>query len=296
MFFPRQQTYISGLERIQHVSCVQPRQPLKHILVGCKICLTQERYTCWHNQVLKCLAAVIEHKRVTINAIPPSAQTIFQKTKAFIREGEKQRSPSDSSPLNAAGDWEMWVYLNQRLTFPSEIALTNLCPGLVLWSNSCRRVFLVELTVPWEDAIDEAYERKKLHNANLAAEAEERGWRVKVHPVGVGCRGSLASSTARLLKEVGIRGQTQRKTIKKNLPQLPRRAVAGCGSQERRQHGQPKDHLAEKGHKIIAIPPDDEMRWDKLYLYSAITMLSQVTLHLEQVYTTQQFPPRANRQ
>lgn len=132
MFFPRQQTYISGLERIQHVSSVQPRQPLKHIIVGCKICLTQGRYTWWHNQVLKCLAAVIEHERDTINAIPPSEQTIFQKTTAFIREGEKQRSPSDSSPINAAGYWEMRVYLNKRLTFPSEIALTKLCQDLVL--------------------------------------------------------------------------------------------------------------------------------------------------------------------
>ncbi len=72
----------------------------------------------------------------------------------------------------------------------------------------------MELTVPWEEAIDEAFERKRLRYADLAAEAEDRGWKVNVHPVEVGCRGFVASSTKMLLKEVGIRGQAQRKTIK----------------------------------------------------------------------------------
>ncbi|MGH0152307.1 UNVERIFIED_CONTAM: hypothetical protein FKN15_060235 [Acipenser sinensis] len=40
-----------------------------------------------------------------------------------------------------------------------------------------------ELTVPWEDAVDEAYERKKLWYAQLAAEAEQRDWRDQVYPV-----------------------------------------------------------------------------------------------------------------
>ena len=43
----------------------------------------------------------------------------------------------------------MRVNLGQRLTFPSEIAMTDLQPDLVLW-----RVFIIELTVPWEDAVD----------------------------------------------------------------------------------------------------------------------------------------------
>ncbi|XP_016090515.1 polycystic kidney disease protein 1-like 2 [Sinocyclocheilus grahami] len=68
-------------------------------------------------------------------------------------------------------------------------------------------VIIVELTVPWEEAINEVFERKKLRYANLAAEEEEQGWTVKVFPVEVGCRGLVASSTIRLLKELGIRGQ-----------------------------------------------------------------------------------------
>ena len=60
----------------------------------------------------------------------------------------------------------------------------------------------------------EANERKRLRYSDLAAEAEERGWKARVRPVEVGCRGFVASSTAKLLREVGVRGQEYRKTIK----------------------------------------------------------------------------------
>ncbi|KAL1277462.1 hypothetical protein QQF64_024135 [Cirrhinus molitorella] len=196
--------------------CAAPAT-LKHILVGCKTSLIQGRYTWCHNQVLKCLAAEIENKRVITNAMPLNAQATIPRRTTFMWEGEKQRTrPSlpDSGPLSAARDWEMRVDLSQRLTFPPEIAVTNLRPDLVLWAKSCRRVFIVEMTVPWEDAIDEAFERKRLRYANLAAEAEGQGWNVKVWPVRVGCRGFVARSTTRLLKEVGIRGQSQRRAIK----------------------------------------------------------------------------------
>ncbi|MGH0130475.1 UNVERIFIED_CONTAM: hypothetical protein FKN15_042544 [Acipenser sinensis] len=66
----------------------------------------------------------------------------------------------------------MLADVGQRLIFPPEIATTNLQPDIVLWSGSARLVHLIELTVPWEDAVDEAYERNKLRYARLVAEAE----------------------------------------------------------------------------------------------------------------------------
>ncbi|KAG5277490.1 hypothetical protein AALO_G00118230 [Alosa alosa] len=139
-------------------ACLQCAAPaiLKHILVGCKTSLTQGRYTWRHNQVLKCLAAELENRRVTTNAMSQNGQTTNPRKTTFSfgkgRRGTKS-PPPDPGPLNAARDWEMRVDLTQRLTFPPEIAATNLRPDLVLWSKSCRRAFIVELTVPWEDAI-----------------------------------------------------------------------------------------------------------------------------------------------
>jgi len=94
----------------------------------------------------------------------------------------------------------MCIDLHQKLTFPSEIASTNLRPDLVLWSSSRRCVFIVELMVPWDDAIDEAFERKEQWYAGLAAEVDQLGWKVRVLPVEVGYRSFVAFSTTRLLK------------------------------------------------------------------------------------------------
>lgn len=101
-------------------------------LVCHKTRLTQGRYTWRHNQALKCLAAEFENKRVFTNATPLNAWSTFPQKTKFVREGKKRwtkSSPPESSPLSTAQDWEMQVDLNQRLTFPPEIAVTCLRPG-----------------------------------------------------------------------------------------------------------------------------------------------------------------------
>ena len=121
----------------------------------------------------------------------------------------------------------MRVNLDQRLIFPPETATTTLRPDLVFWSNSCLLAYIIELTVPWEDAIEEAYERKKLRYSNLAAEAEDRGWKIRVRPVEVGCRGFVASTTAKLLREESGDRLTDKPS--KSWPTPPRGRAIGCG-------------------------------------------------------------------
>lgn len=57
----------------------------------------------------------------------------------------------------------------------------------------------------WEDAVEEAYEWKSLRYAELAADAPQCGvfW-----PVEVGCRGIVATSTSRLLREMGVQARS----------------------------------------------------------------------------------------
>lgn len=64
--------------------------------------------------------------------------------------------------------------------------------------------------MPWEDSVEEAHERKSSKYSKLAAEAEERGWKVKICPVQVGCRSFVGRSASRLLKNLEIRGQALR--------------------------------------------------------------------------------------
>ena len=189
---------------------------LKHILSGCRISLSQGRYTWRHNQVLRSLAAGIEERRKQVNTGG------FRKEKLvvqFVREGEKNRGAKSGrrqggGRLVGASDWEMQVDLGGKLVVPQEIVCTNLRPDIVLWSVREKTVYFIELTVPWENSVEAAFERKKARYADLKTESEQRGWKTRVRPVEVGCRGFVAGSAVSLLRELGVQGQNLRKTVR----------------------------------------------------------------------------------
>ncbi|XP_016393986.1 anthrax toxin receptor 1-like [Sinocyclocheilus rhinocerous] len=118
----------------------------------------------------------------------------------------------------------LYVSMNEGLSFISSsvtITTVSCSDGTILAIALLIVMLLLILALLWwfwplccTVAINKAFERKKLRYTNLAAEAEERGWTVKVYPVEVGCRGFVASSTIRLLKELSIRGQVQRRIVR----------------------------------------------------------------------------------
>lgn len=168
---------------------------------------------------MKSLAATLEEKRSSINTLSlPMPNTSTPWATAFVREGvtaaRSNSTPSERSQLCLARDWKMLADIGKQLVFPSEIATTSLRPDLVLWSPSIKKVYIIELTVPWEDSMEEAYERKHLRYADLAAEAKHCGWNTEVCPVEVGCRGFVGTSTTKLLRDLGIKGQNQRTAVK----------------------------------------------------------------------------------
>ena len=69
--------------------------------------------------------------------------------------------------------------------FQEEIAMTLLRSGIVMWSTSSKEVISYELTVPWEDNIDDAHKRMLTKYAELRAEC---------YPFKIGCRGFIAFS------------------------------------------------------------------------------------------------------
>ncbi|KAI3354735.1 hypothetical protein L3Q82_004569 [Scortum barcoo] len=157
------------------------------------------------------LASSLEAKRTAINALPaPSSKP----TSLLAKHQTEAMYPTHIlDSWVGTRDWRLLVDLDQRLCFPAEIAATNFRPDLVFWSSSLLSAFIVELTVPWEDAVGEAYEQKSLKYSELAADTERRGWKTKVYPVEVGCRGFVCRSAIRLLKELGIRGQALRQAV-----------------------------------------------------------------------------------
>ena len=197
--------------------CKDHRGTLRHILSGCKKAL--QMYTWRHNEVLKVLREVSDEQCEIANKIksPRVVPAI-----SFCREGAAQSSTVpqklNSRLLSGANDWKVSADLGSMLIFPQHIVYTLSRPDIVLWSDNVKKVVLVELTVPWEENIEEAYERKKAKYESLRAECEDRGWSSVVLPVEVGCRGFVGRSTTKFLSLLGVSGR-KKKTIIARLQQ-----------------------------------------------------------------------------
>lgn len=72
---------------------------------------------------------------------------------------------------------------------------------------------MVEPTVPLEEEMEAAYERKKQRYAELSATCWQAGWIVFTFPVEVGCSGFTGTSTEQLLKTLGVTGPKKKQTL-----------------------------------------------------------------------------------
>ena len=164
---------------------------LEHILSSCSVALTDGRYTWQHDNVLSVLADTLERARKK-----PKRDKGGLRFVNFVRAGEQSTGGrvEGTGLLGTAGDWQLQADLRGRMQFPQEIAATNQRQDIVIWSPSSRQAILVELTVPWEERIEEAYERKRNKYQDLVTDCQQRGWRVWCLPVEVGCRGFVGQS------------------------------------------------------------------------------------------------------
>ncbi|KAI8513308.1 hypothetical protein Bbelb_099470 [Branchiostoma belcheri] len=143
---------------------------------SCDRRLSQGRYRWRHDRVLRVLAAVLEEERT------------------------RKRQQVD---------------LDRKLNFPEEVVATNLRPDMVLWSKQAKKVTMIELTVPWEERVEEAHERKALKYQDLVQSCKDKGWRAMCFPVEVGTRGFICQSTWRMLGAVGVKGRRRREVTKR---------------------------------------------------------------------------------
>ena len=119
----------------------------------------------------------------------------------------KQKNPN-MKLLNGASDWKVSADLKTSLQFPVHIIQTEKRPDIVAWSDSKKSVLLIELTVPWEENREEAYERKKNRYETLHADCVENGWICHVMPIEVSCCGFLGHSVISFLSKIGNTGRS----------------------------------------------------------------------------------------
>ncbi|XP_063054019.1 uncharacterized protein LOC134448252 [Engraulis encrasicolus] len=187
------------------------RGTLEHVLSSCSTALGEGRYRWRHDQVLKTIAEAISTGLAWAKQFHPPKKAI-----AFVKAGEPV-APSGRAPagiLTSARDWQLLVDLEKQLKFPSHIAATTLRPDVVLVSNATKQVIMLQLTVPWEDRLEEAFERKLSTYSGLVSDCQQSGWRAKCLPIEVGCRGFAAWSLANALGGLGIVGHQKRRAIR----------------------------------------------------------------------------------
>ena len=134
----------------------------------------------------------------------------------FVQEGGKaltNNSSTDTGLLAAARDWELLVDLKGQLKFLPDVATTTLHPDVLLLSRATKKVVLIELTVPFEERIEEPHERKKAKYQQLLDECRQGGWKTWNLPVEVGSWSFAGLSRWRAFGVHGITGMTRRQAI-----------------------------------------------------------------------------------
>ena len=120
----------------------------------------------------------------------------------------------DSSVFHKAADW-MLVHDEdeEKKGFPQHIVNTPLRPDIVVYSNSLKIVFLIELTCGDESNFESQRARKESRYQQLLADIEGTGWSAKLFTVEVGCRGLYHHTLPHLFNYFNIPRQRKKKAL-----------------------------------------------------------------------------------
>ena len=194
-------------------ACVKTAS-LKHILTGCEYALRS--YTWRHNEVLE---IVSEASKTCCETVNKALNIINNRAIQFTKEGNISKIASENmrkpSLLEGCTDWHVTTNLKHNFIFPTEIALTTKHPDIVIWSVKAKKVFVIELTVPYEENFNWAHQRKLEKYEDLREQCVRNGWITNVFPIKVRCRGFIANSTSVFLTNFGLSPSDKRKYMEK---------------------------------------------------------------------------------
>ena len=181
---------------------------LKHILNGCSVALKQGRYTWRHDKILMRMVEELQTFLQGVNAKKVSYVDLKDTFITFVREGKQscgRRAARKSGVLLRANDWTL-IYDSPEdpLVFPGHIIQTSLRPDVVIYSNTTKQVFLLELTVPMEDNIVQRHIDKENKYAKLLDDLNINQWTGQIFGLEVGSRGYVAKSFCFALRKLGL--------------------------------------------------------------------------------------------
>ena len=117
--------------------------------------------------------------------------------------------------LEGCTAWHIATDLKHSFIFPTEIALTTKRSDIVIWSVKAKKVFVIDLTVPFEENFHWAHQRNLEKYEDLREQCVRNGWIRNIFPIKVGCRGFIANSISLFLTNLGLPPSDKRKYMEK---------------------------------------------------------------------------------
>ena len=184
-----------------------------HILGACKVALQQGRYTFRHDTLLH---QVIEALQTFISNIKEAVPISAKSSVMFVKKGAKvprKRTP----PVGILHCVRLGFLadLNSNYCFPVHIVFTQLRSDITIFSNSWRKVILIELTCPCEETMESWHSTKVNKYLALKTVIKSNGWCVELFAVEVGARRYCSKSVLCCFKKLGFNNTRIRNTIKK---------------------------------------------------------------------------------
>ena len=180
---------------------------LKHILYGCSVALKQGRYTWRHDKIFTRLVEEAQTFLQRVNAKNVSHVDLRDTFITFVREGKQpcgRRAALRSGVLLTANDWTLiFDSPEDPLVFPGYIIQTSLCPDVVIYSNTTKQNFILELTVPMEDNVVQCHIDKESKYAKLL-DLNIDQWTGQVFGLEDVSRGYVATSFCFMLRKLGL--------------------------------------------------------------------------------------------
>ena len=114
------------------------------------------------------------------------------------------RKSKPTGLLHHTGDWAFMSDLDSGFIFPGHIAITSLRPDLIVFSNSMKRIIIIELTCPCEENMESWHSIKLSKYLPLVDVIRRSGWSVDLFAIEVGARGYCSRSVPLCLKNLGF--------------------------------------------------------------------------------------------
>ena len=94
------------------------------------------------------------------------------------------------------------------------IAYTKIWPDITIYSNSAKKVILIELTCPWKENMEKLHDHKISKHLPLKSVIKSRGWEVDLYVIKVWARGFCSRSLLCCFRNLGLNNILAKKTLK----------------------------------------------------------------------------------